>query len=212
FWFFSPSNVEVLLKVLDGRGLNDHFWVFYGALSSVEYTLTVTDTQTGLARRYSNPAGQLASAGDTEGFGPRGAQSVVPDLFTAAPSPPALVRGWSSAAAVSPCVPGPRRLCLNGGRFAVEVAWKDFQNQTGQGTAIPFTADTGYFWFFDAANVELAIKVLDGRGLNGKFWVFYGALSNVEYTITVTDTQTGSVREYRNPSGRFASVGDTGAF
>ena len=212
FWFFSPSNVEVLLKVLDGRGLNDHFWVFYGALSSVEYSLTVTDTQTGLARRYSNPAGQLASAGDTTGFGPRGAQSVVPDVFTAAPSPPALVRGRSSASVSSPCVPGAQRLCLNGGRFAVQVSWKDFQGKAGQGNAVPSTEDTGYFWFFDQANIELAIKVLDGRVLNGKFWVFYGALSNVEYTITVTDTQTGSVKEYRNPAGQFGSVGDTEAF
>ena len=212
FWFFSPSNVEVLLKVLDGRGLNDHFWVFYGALSSVEYALTVTDTQTGLARRYSNPAGQLASAGDTQGFGPLGAQSVVPDVFTAAPSPPAQVRGWSSAAATAPCAPGAQRLCLNGGRFAVEVSWKDFQGKTGKGTAIPFSEDTGFFWFFDQANVELAVKVLDGRPLTGKFWVFYGALSNVEYTLTVTDSLTGEVKEYRNPSGRFASVADTGAF
>jgi len=54
--------------------------------------------------------------------------------------------------------------------------------------------------------------VLDGRGLNGKFWLFYGALSNVEYTLTVTDTQTGAVKTYKNPSGQFGSVGDTAAF
>ena len=55
-------------------------------------------------------------------------------------------------------------------------------------------------------------KVLDGQGLNGKFWFFYGALSNVEYTLTVTDTQTGVVKTYKNGSGQFASVADTGAF
>ena len=207
FWFFSPSNVEAVLKVLDGRGLNGHFWTFYGALSSVEFRLTVTDTQTGAARRYSNPPGQLASVGDTNGFGPLGAFSkTVPGL-----SPLPLV-GSRVAPAAGPCQPTAERLCLNGGRFAVEVAWKDFQGNLGQGTAVPFSGDTGFFWFFDQANVELAIKVLDGTPLNGKFWVFYGALSSVEYTITVTDTQTGSVREYRNPAGRFGSAGDTGAF
>lgn len=71
---------------------------------------------------------------------------------------------------------------------------------------------TGYFWFFDASNIELAVKALDGTPVNGKLWVFYGALSNVEYKLTVTDTQTGQVKEYRNPSGRFASVADTAAF
>jgi len=32
-------------------------------------------------------------------------------------------------------------------------------------------------------------------------------LSNVEYEITVTDTETGENRQYFNPSGHFASVG-----
>ena len=53
---------------------------------------------------------------------------------------------------------------------------------------------------------------MDCRGFNGKFWVFYGALSNVEYTVTVTDTQTGAVRVYTNPSGQLSSVADTAAF
>ena len=57
--------------------------------------------------------------------------------------------------------------------------------------AVPITADTGYFWFFDDANVELVVKVLDGRSVNGHFWVFFGALSDVGYSITVTDTATG---------------------
>ena len=63
------------------------------------------------------------------------------------------------------------------------------------------TGDTGYFWFFDPANVEVIVKVLDGRGVNGHVWVFYGALSNVEYTLTVTDTQTGLATRYFNPLG-----------
>src|SRR5262249_38796821 len=57
------------VKVLDARALNDHFWVFYGALSNVEYTLTVTDTVTGIVRRYANPSGLFASVGDTLAFG-----------------------------------------------------------------------------------------------------------------------------------------------
>jgi len=56
------------------------------------------------------------------------------------------------------------------------------------------------------------IKVLDARAVNGRFWVFYGALSNVGYTITVTDTETGDAKTYRNELGSFGSVGDTAAF
>ena len=48
--------------------------------------------------------------------------------------------------------------------------------------------------------------------MNGRFWVFSGALSNVEYTITVTDTLTGIVKTYANPSGSLVSLADTSAF
>jgi len=211
FWFFNPANVEVVAKVLDGRGVNQAFWVFYGALSSVEYTLTVTDTRTGLTRRYFNPAGALASLADTRGFGPLGAFDTQRPR-AAAPSSPTLVSARTEPrAATGSCAAGPGRLCL-AGRFAVTAAWKDFQGHSGTGTAAPLTGDTGYFWFFDPANVEVVAKVVDGRAVNQKFWLFYGALSSVEYTLTVTDTTTGAVKEYRNSSGNLASVADTGAF
>jgi len=213
FWFFDAANVEVILKVLDGRGLNDHHWVFYGALSNVEYRLTVTDTQTGAVRRYINPPGRLGSVADTEAFGPRGAS--VAGVVTLGPAPVTAgepITFLRTAPATGSCAPSATRLCLNGGRFAVEARWAT-QGQTGTGQAVPLAGgDTGYFWFFDANNVEVVLKVLDGRPLNGKFWVFYGALSDVEYTLTVTDTVAGTVKTYTNPSGRLASVADTGAF
>ncbi len=211
FWFFDPANVEVIVKALDGQGLNGHHWVFYGALSTVEYTLTVTDTQTGAARRYLNPPGRLGSVGDTTAFGPLGAVGSAASLGPAAIEHKPIATARKAAAA--PCVPSATRLCLQGGRFAVEADWRDFQGNTGKGMAVPLPGgDTGYFWFFEADNVEVVLKVLDGRPLTGKFWVFYGALSSVQYTLTVTDTETGQVKKYENPSGRLGSVADTGAF
>jgi hypothetical protein len=56
FSFFSPSNVEAVLKVIDGCAANSHFWVFAGGLTNVRTTLTVTDTKTGAIRTYQNPA------------------------------------------------------------------------------------------------------------------------------------------------------------
>lgn len=97
-------------------------------------------------------------------------------------------------------------------RFDVSATWHTTDGQSGQGRAVPVSTDTGYFWFFSGNNVELVVKTLDGRGINGKWWVFYGALSNVEYTITVTDTTTGAVKVYTNPQGTLASVADTSAF
>ncbi len=110
------------------------------------------------------------------------------------------------------CAPGPAKLCLQGGRFQVEVAWTDFQGNDGLGQTIPLTNETGGFWFFDPANVELVVKVLDGRGTNGKFWVFVASLTSVELSLTVTDTETGQQKAYHNPSGHMASFADTEAF
>jgi predicted outer membrane repeat protein len=209
FWFFNESNVELMVKVIDGRSLNGAFWVFYGALSNVEYTLKITDTVTGRVRTYQNPAGRLASAGDTNAF-PVGKTATAGASGLVDPEPEPLRLETAIASVAATCVPGPTDLCLNGGRFRVSLTWKAQGNQ-GAGQAVPLTSDTGYFWFFSPANVEVAIKVLDGRGLNGHFWVFYGALTNVEYEITVTDTETGQSVTYRNPAGQFASRADTSA-
>jgi hypothetical protein len=195
FWFFSSENVEAVVKVLDGRGLNGAFWVFYGALSSVQYTMTVTDTQTGLTRRYENPSGQLASVGDTNGFGPLGASEK--KVLTTTGS----------------CMPGAQRLCLNGNRFAVTATWKDFQGHTGTGTAVSLTGDTGYFWFFGPGNVEVTVKVLDGCPINQRYWIFASGLTDVRVNLRITDTASGAVKTYTNPQGTsFKPIQDTSAF
>ena len=74
-------------------------------------------------------------------------------------------------------------------------------------------ADTGNFFFFDPNNTEFLIKVLDGsNGAFGNFWVFNAATTNVEYTLTVTDTETGQTRNYEDPGQSFPAITDTSAF
>ncbi|MFA6957500.1 MAG: hypothetical protein WC538_16635 [Thermoanaerobaculia bacterium] len=57
FWFFSPSNVETVVKVIDGCAYNNSFWFFAGGLTNVQTIMTVTDTTTGVVRTYTNPQG-----------------------------------------------------------------------------------------------------------------------------------------------------------
>jgi hypothetical protein len=96
----------------------------------------------------------------------------------------------------------------------VEVAWRDFDGNAGQGHVVPgAAADSGLFWFFGPQNWELLVKVLDGCAVNGHVWVFAAATTTVEHTLVVTDTLTGASARYDNPAGRPApAVTDTLAF
>lgn len=55
FYFFEPSNWELLIKVLDACPVNGHVWVFYAATTNVGFTLRVTDTETGATWARTNP-------------------------------------------------------------------------------------------------------------------------------------------------------------
>jgi hypothetical protein len=113
------------------------------------------------------------------------------------------------------CVPADDVLCLHDGRFRVQVRCRSFQDDPCNGTAVPIVdrEDTGLFWFFSPANVELTVKVLDGCNVNGRYWVFVASGSTVEYEITVTDTQYDETRTYGNALGQTPSlIPDTGAF
>ncbi len=67
-WFFSPENWELLVKVLDGCAINDHFWVLFGAGTHLQLELRVTDSLLGRYRTYRNPMGATVSRIDTEAF------------------------------------------------------------------------------------------------------------------------------------------------
>jgi glucose/arabinose dehydrogenase len=69
-WFFRETNVETVVKVLNGCGTSfQAFWVFAGGLTNVEVTLTVQDTATGFTRVYENPLrSPFQPIQDTEAF------------------------------------------------------------------------------------------------------------------------------------------------
>lgn len=206
-WFFGPTNLEAMVKILDARAVNGHFWLYLGSLSNVDYTIIVTDTATGQQRSYHNLAGQFASQADTHAFADSSPASSV------AAAAPELQPLEQISLETAGCAASAENLCLAGGRFQVQVDFVDPRDGApGRGKAAPLTGDTGAFWFFDRKNLEAMIKILDGRTVNGHFWVLFGALSDVEYTITVIDTLTGERRTYVNHRGELASRADLKAF
>ena len=219
----------MLIKVLDGCPVNNHFWVFAAATTNVEYTMTVTDTAASVITSYTNELGVASPAiTDVEAFATcasganataspakaRRADLVKETAEFFAEAERRLGAPAASADKGGPCVPGDNNLCLNQGRFRVEVEWANFADETGPGSAVPFGSDdSGMLWFFAPENWEMLIKILDGCPVNDHFWVFAAATTNVEYRMTVTDTVTGMVKEYLNPLGTAAAATtDTEAF
>jgi hypothetical protein len=115
----------------------------------------------------------------------------------------------------APCVANATTLCMNNNRFSASGTFRTAAGQTGAFMAVPVATapDSGLFWFFAPSNLEMLIKVLNGCGLNSRYWVFFSAGTNVEFTVNVTDTQTGAVKTYSNPLNTAAApVQDTSAF
>lgn len=115
---------------------------------------------------------------------------------------------------VSNVPPKETSILLNNNRFRAAVTWRS----AGMSNPVPARTvrngdESGLFWFFDPNNTELLVKVLNACPVNNRYWVFASGLTNVEATLTVTDTQSGSVKTYFKPLGQASpAVTDTDAF
>jgi hypothetical protein len=220
--FFNDNNAEVFIKVLDACSFNPYndFWVFSTHLSNVEYTITVTDTQTNQVRTTFNPQGYIAPAilatntiftecgsGDGSGLPP----SEFLDTRSLPPNANPIVEEYIDPSVIGACIPDQNTMCLNNGRFRVHATFENFQGGGGDAKQWQLTNESGYSTFFNDSNVELFFKVHPAcvDPWNNS-WVFAGGLTNVPVEFYVEDTAFGKVYHVTNPSGRpFSTVLDT---
>ena len=220
FGFGSAQAIEVVVRIQDTRpfGLN-RFDVYYGGMTDVEYTVTVQDMQTGTTRLYRNPPGMVGGGVDRTSFPSSGSATAMYALVQGTSASRAAIVAPSVAPA--PCVAGPNTACLLDDRFAVKI---DFLNQFASppqpgsllgakllpGSQNP---DTGIFGFGSPQAIEAVVRIQDARpfGLN-RFDIYFGGMTDVEYTVTITDTVTGRVRQYRNPPGSVGGGVDRQSF
>lgn len=103
-------------------------------------------------------------------------------------------------------------LCLGDGRFELRTTWRT-DSDRGLAMPTPLERDSGTFWFFNSANQEMLIKVLNGCAINQRFWVFAGGLTNVRVRMAVRDTLAEVTEVYVNPLGTpFVAIQDVDAF
>lgn len=103
--------------------------------------------------------------------------------------------------------------------MGVAVHWKISGGPEGVGVPVQLTRESGYFWFFDHDNIEVTAKILDGRLVNGHFWVFLSSLTSLETEITVTRCPNGPssgapclTKTYVQPEGHNLSIIDLSTF
>ncbi len=62
FYFFSPGNWDLLVKVLDGCRINNHYWLFAAAATDVKFDIDIRDRQSAGIRRYAKNNFEAAPA------------------------------------------------------------------------------------------------------------------------------------------------------
>ena len=213
YYFTDPSNYELIVKILNFAPV---IKVFYGELTDLQFTITITDTSDGTVKTYQNTPGDCGAIDES--------------AFMAAAAPAALaspgedLAGLGSASAGGPgtgaaataiekrgtCAPASGTLCLLDRRFAVQVSWMNqFDGSSGTGSQRSLSDQSGLFTFTDPTDVELVMKMVD---FGDRTAFFYGALSDLEYDITVHDTIGGTTKTYHNPAGTFCGGLDNTAF
>jgi|CXWL01.1.fsa_nt_gi hypothetical protein len=185
FYFTDSANLELMLKILDFGG--GTIKVFYGQLTNLQFQITLRETATGRAKVYANGPGDCGAI-DQSFQGALGDVVVVDKSLD--PVVPKAV-----------CTANSSTLCLLNKRFSVQVDWRNqFNGQSGKGTPTTLSSLSGFFYYTDSRNVELLVKALD---FGDRILFIYGALSDLEYSIRVTDNTTGKVKTYFNPGGQY---------
>ncbi len=135
-------------------------------------------------------------------------------LRFAAPYAAALKRSKQVDVESSACNETPRDECLAGGRFRVSTRfWMPNGEMRDASVRDVYLGDYGtLFYFFSPDNPELLVKVLDGCGVNGHYWVFGSAGTDLEYEVWVEDLEGGIRHAYRKRALRsdVSGVPDSG--
>lgn len=101
----------------------------------------------------------------------------------------------------------PRAAILQEGRFEVAVSWTTADGQSGPGHLQQAPSrHSALYYFFAPNNWELMVKVLDGCAINGHYWVFTAAATDVAFTVLVTERATSRTFRVENPLGHPAAA------
>ena len=126
--------------------------------------------------------------------------------------------GGESSATMPLTVTGAGVLRLNASHaFDVTLSARDPRTgRTGEGVVIGQNDVYGYFSLpslsGNAGNPEVIVKIVDASSIGQNYWVFYAALTDLDYTLSVQENATGIVKNYTQDPSRPAGQFDTSGF
>jgi len=136
----------------------------------------------------------------------------------------------SAAVLLSPgnsgvCTPNATTACMLNNRFRATLRYRSaFDNNSADATAFvkgvtgfaASTYETAFFYFNNANNIEMVLKVLDQENTNSggqpTIAVLFGSATPLRTELTITDTKTGAVRTYSSEFGSQRGLSDFVAF
>ena len=190
FYFDSPHNPEVLVKVLDGCALNGHRWVLVSAATDLPVRVIIQDHEGSVWTAEFYDGHSSESRADIEAFR----------------------CGTFQAGTVSQGVAAELEYIATSATLHGRFEWEVVATHEGndyQGQYIDLPGDNaGLFYFFNRSNPEVLFRVQDGRAINGQWWFFMAAASQLELAVSVQDTVTGTTHTYRVPAGHLGGIAD----
>jgi PKD domain. len=207
----NADNPEVFVKVLtftDGKT-----WVFYGGLTNLEYFINIYDTKNAKTIQLHTPPPPASQPNRSIGSFNLG--GVTPPACSDVTVTTRTVTGATCSTT------DPNSFCLLN-RFKVSMQARDGNpggTASGPGVKVATGSSSNLYGFFslpaltqNPANVEFFTKILDASTINQGYWLFFGGLTNFEYTVTVTDTTNGKTKDYFKPQGSTCGRNEAPAF
>jgi len=208
FTFGDPLVVELMVRLSDARPFDDKIHLYLGGLSDVEFYIVVTDSLSGIVKEYHKEKNQLLGEIDRTTFPAAiSLRDGVDALMARAAMPPKLDAEVSV-------------LNLLNNRFQVRMSYRNqFSNPVDEGfmsvrsiASSPTTETAVFFFGENVGSVEWMVRFSDARPFAERIDFFHGGLSDVEFTIEVTDTLKGITREYHKLPFSLAGQVDRDSF
>jgi hypothetical protein len=208
FTFGDPLVVELMVRVSDTRPFAQRIDLYYGSVSDVEFFIDVSDALTGITKTYHKLPNELNGEVDRVTFPAAG-----PSITTFGDGVSALM-ARTLKRGIAPLEDTSTIRLLNN-RYEVRMRYRNqFENPAQEGfllarsIASSPTTETAIFYFNQPESVEWLVRFSDARPFVQRIDMFHGGLSDVEFTIEVTDTVTGAHHEYHKDPFSLAGLVD----